>query len=71
MIGNMWPQHPADVIFLFMTPYERDECNRDAVRNGYLRVAAQHPGIVIDVPADGVDVTTDFLLERGLLAELH
>lgn len=73
MIDSVWCRHQADVVFLFMTPYRRDELNRDAVYDGYTRLAAQHPTLTVEVPASTPDATTDFitarLVEHGLLTE--
>jgi hypothetical protein len=51
MIDSVWLQHRADVVFLFLTPYRLDELNRDAVHDGYTRLAAQHPMLTVEVPA--------------------
>lgn len=75
MIDAVWSRQAADVVFLFMTPYEHDELNRDAVRDGYARLAAHHPDITIEVPASNPAATTDFILgqlvDRSLLAAHH
>lgn len=55
MIDAVWRAHRADVVLLFLTPYQRDELNRDAVRHGYTRLAAQHPALTVEVPAGSPD----------------
>lgn len=71
LIDSVWKGHVADVVFLFMSPFEKDELNRDAVRQGYEILAAQHPEVVVRVPVATPAETTDFLREemhaRGLL----
>lgn len=71
LINAVWSPLPADVVFLFTTPYQRDELNRDSVRRGYAALAAQYPGLAVQVPSGDPQATTDFLLgslrERGLL----
>ncbi|MHA6620307.1 dTMP kinase [Pseudonocardia sp. DLS-67] len=73
MIDSVWLQHRADVVFLFLTPYQLDELNRDAVHDGYTRLAAQHPMLTVEVPIGTPDATADFitahLIARGLLVE--
>jgi dTMP kinase len=73
LINSVWSRLPADLVFLFMTPFERDALNRDAVRRGYAELAARHAEMTIEVPASTPAATTDFLIDqlttRGLLAE--
>lgn len=73
LIDSVWSRFPADLVFLFMTPFERDTLNRDAVRRGYAELASRHAEITIEVPADTPGATTAFLTRqlarRGLLAE--
>jgi thymidylate kinase len=64
MIDAIWSSQPADVVFLFTTPYAHDHLNRDKVRYGYLQLAEQHALIVVEVPPGTQDETTDFLLSR-------
>lgn len=72
LIDSVWKRQAADVVFLFMSPFENDELNRDAVREGYEVLAAQHPEVVVRVPVTTPAETTDFLCQelrtRGLLA---
>lgn len=72
LIESVWSAQQADVVFLFMTPYERDRLNRDEVRSGYATLAAQHEGITITVPPADPEETTRFILaslrSRDLLA---
>ncbi|MET9090203.1 hypothetical protein ABZX77_51595 [Streptomyces sp. NPDC004237] len=71
MIDLVWSGQPADVVFLFTTPHEADALNREPVRAGYRRLAAEHSAITVEVPAANPAATTDFLLatlrERGLV----
>lgn len=71
MIDAVWSRQQADVVFLFHTPYARDDLNRDEVREGYARLAATYPDLVVEIPAALPVETTDFLTaqlrERGLL----
>lgn len=71
MIDAIWARQPADVVFLFTTPYERDDLNRDAVRHGYEQLAVRHPSLAVEVPSGTPDETTAFLMSqlrgRGLL----
>lgn len=71
-IDMVWAGQPADAVFLFMTPFEADELNRDEVRHGYATLAREHSEITITVPADTAENTTEFLRaelrRRGLLS---
>ena len=71
VIESIWSSQPADVLFLFMTPFERDELNRDEVRKGYAALAEEHASTTVAVPAGDPEATTTFLLanlrDRGLL----
>ncbi|WP_158853018.1 dTMP kinase [Saccharothrix deserti] len=73
LINSVWARLSADLVFLFMTPFERDALNRDAVRRGYAELASRHAKITINVPADAPRATTDFLASqlaaRGLLVK--
>lgn len=75
MIDAIWSRLPADVVFLFTTSYRADTLNRDQVRDGYARLAAQYPSITVVVPEAEPDSTTDFVLatlrERKLLLDDH
>ncbi|MEW2518624.1 dTMP kinase [Actinacidiphila alni] len=62
MIDLVWSGQPADVVFLFTTPYERDALNREPVREGYRRIATDHSTITVEVPSADAAATTDFLL---------
>lgn len=72
LIESVWADHPADVVFLFMTPHEQDKLNRDAVRGGYSALAADHEAITIAVPLASPEETTQFILSslrrRSLLS---
>jgi dTMP kinase len=73
LIDSVWSGLPADLVFLFTTPFERDALNRDAVRRGYAELASRHTEITIEVPVGSPGATTDFLIrqlaDRGLLAK--
>jgi dTMP kinase len=62
LIESVWSTHRADVVFLFMTPYEHDCLNRDEVRSGYAALAAEHEAITIAVPPASPEETTEFIL---------
>lgn len=71
VIDSVWAGQPADLVFLFTTPFQHDDLNRDAVARGYADLAAQHATVAVMVPKADIDVTTAFLLrtmrDRGLL----
>jgi dTMP kinase len=73
MIDAIWSRLPASVVFLFTTPYRDDTLNRDQVRDGYARLAAQYPAITVVVPEADPDSTTHFVLatlrERNLVID--
>ncbi|MGH3686710.1 MAG: dTMP kinase [Pseudonocardiaceae bacterium] len=64
MIGVVWSNQPADVVFLFSTPYEHDELNRDEVLRGYNDLAAEHTRITVTVPPGDEDATTAFIVDQ-------
>jgi thymidylate kinase len=71
MIDTVWQTQPADVVFLFTTPFENDELNRNDVRRGYESLADQYSNIAVRVPPITPADTTGFLCAelraRGLL----
>jgi hypothetical protein len=71
VIESIWSSQPADVLFLFMTPFERDELNRDEVRRGYVTLAEEHALTTVAVPPGDPEEITTFILanlrDRGLL----
>jgi dTMP kinase len=72
-IDMIWRDFSADLVFLFLTPYENDVFNGPAVRQGYQWLADRHPDITVEVPADDPESTTGFLIgqlrDHGLLSE--
>jgi thymidylate kinase len=64
VIESIWSGQPADVIFLFMTPFESDELNREEVRNGYLALAKEHASTTVVVPPGDPEVTTALVLRN-------
>jgi thymidylate kinase len=72
LIGSVWSTQQADVVFLFMTPHERDGLNQDEVRSGYTALAAEHEAMTVAVPPTSPEETTNFILAslnaRELLA---
>ena len=70
LIESVWSAHPADVVFLFMTPHERDHLNRDEVRSGYMALAAEHEAITITVPPASPEDTTELILTSLRTREL-
>jgi dTMP kinase len=71
VIESIWSGQPADMVFLFMTPFESDELNRDEVRSGYVALAEKYASTTVVVPPDDPEITTIFVLknlrDRGLL----
>ncbi|MFI7126852.1 hypothetical protein ACIBQ1_14245 [Nonomuraea sp. NPDC050153] len=64
VINSVWASQPADLIFLFTSPFERDELNRDQVRHGYAALARQHAPITIEVPPADAATTMAFLVDQ-------
>lgn len=64
MIDTIWSGLSADILFLFMTPFERDDLNRDEVRSGYMALAREHASITVIVPPDDPEATTNFVLRQ-------
>jgi hypothetical protein len=73
LIGSVWAGQMADVVFLFATPFEHDELNRDDVARGYADLATAHSAITVTVPTADPEATTAFLMstmrDRSLLAQ--
>jgi hypothetical protein len=61
LIDMVWHKQPADVVFLFMTPFEKDELNRNEVQHGYESLADRYSDITISVPVTTPEETNDFL----------
>jgi thymidylate kinase len=70
MINSIWARQPADLVFLFTSPFEGDELNRDQVRRGYEVLARQHASTTVEVPAADEATTTAFLVEQLVLHKL-
>lgn len=72
LIDTIWSSAEADVVFLFTTPYQRDELNREAVREAYEQLADQYPAITVRVPRAEPDETEAFIIdtlrERSLIS---
>lgn len=64
MIDVVWSNQPANVVFLFLTPFEHDELNRDEVHRRYNDLAAEHSGITVTVPPGNEDATTAFIVDQ-------
>jgi thymidylate kinase len=71
LIESIWSSQQADVVFLFLTPFESDNLNREEVQTGYETLAAENQSVTVIVPADEPEATTAFILSklrnRGLL----
>lgn len=71
IVDAVWRGQSADIVFLFTTPFENDELNRDEVRRGYEILADRYSNVAVRVPATTPEDTTDFLCtelrSRGLL----
>ena len=71
LIGSIWSSQTADALFLFLTPFENDDLNREEVRAGYEMLASENKPATVVVPAGGPEETTAFILSelrsRGLL----
>ena len=69
-VDMVWGDFHADVIFLFLTKFEADVHNVEAVAAGYRWLADRHRGLVVEVPSADEDSVTAFLLDelrrRGL-----
>ena len=70
LIDSVWSAQQADVVFLFMTPYEKDRLNRDEVRSGYAALAGEHAAMTVAVPSAGPEEITDFVLASLRAREL-
>lgn len=70
LIDSVWASQPADVVFLFTSPFVRDELNRDQVRRSYTDLARKHASITVEVPRADEATTTAFLLEQLALRKL-
>lgn len=70
LIDSVWSAQQADVVFLFMTPYENDRLNRDEVRSGYAALAGECEAITVAVPPVGLKETTGFILASLRAREL-
>lgn len=72
LIDTIWSSAEADAVFLFTTPYQRDELNRAPVREAYEQLADQHPSITVRVPRAEPDETEAFIIntlrERSLIS---
>jgi dTMP kinase len=72
MIKSIWSGQAADLLFLFMKPFENDELNREEVRSGYMALAKEHPSTTVVVPPGDPEATTGFVLgnlrDRELLS---
>ncbi|WP_214319020.1 dTMP kinase [Nonomuraea sediminis] len=64
MISSVWTNMAADVVFVFTTPFERDDLNRDQVRHGYAELARQNAALTVEVPALDEQATNAFLVEQ-------
>jgi len=75
LIDTIWAHFTADLVFLFMTPFENDALNRDAVIRGYEALASEHQSTTVRVPrlspADTTSFLRESLRERGLLVPRH
>lgn len=70
LIESVWSALQADLAFLFMTPHESDQQNRDEVRSGYAVLAAENEAITVTVPPAGPEETTEFILASLRAREL-
>jgi len=72
LIDSIWSRIEADVVFLFTTPYQRDELNRDQVREAYEQLADRYPALTVRVPRAEPDQTQAFIIgalrDRGLVS---
>ncbi len=70
LIGSIWSSQSADALFLFLTPFESDDLNREEVRAGYEALAAENQSATVIVPAGGPEETTAFILSELRSREL-
>src|ERR1700681_4914725 len=70
-IEMVWGDFPADVVFLFLSAFERDPHNVSSIAEGYRSLASRYPAMSVEVPVLSEAETTDFMLSelgrRGLL----
>jgi dTMP kinase len=64
MINAIWSSQSADLVFLFNSPFEHDELNRDEVLRGYAALAEEYSEITVIVPPGDQETTTDFLIDH-------
>lgn len=66
-----WRDVDADLVLLFLEPYESDRFNSGAVRIGYRQLAAANSDRAVLVPVGDVDTVSAFILaalkERNFL----
>jgi thymidylate kinase len=70
LIESIWSSQSADALFLFLTPFESDDLNREEVRAGYEVLAAENKSATVVVPAGGPEETTAFILSELRSREL-
>lgn len=70
LIGSIWSSQSADVLFLFLTPFESDDLNREEVRAGYEVLAAENKSVTVAVPAGSPEETTAFIISELRSREL-
>jgi thymidylate kinase len=70
LIGSIWSSQSADALFLFLTPFESDDLNREEVRAGYEVLAVENKSATVVVPAGGPEETTAFILSELRSREL-
>jgi dTMP kinase len=70
LIGSIWSSQSADALFLFLTPFESDDLNREEVRAGYEVLAAENKSATVVVPAGDPEETTAFILSKLRSREL-
>jgi hypothetical protein len=63
MIDTIWCRQPADVIFLFLTPFTADPLNRHKVRQAYEDLAERYAQTTVMVPPGSEEDTTAFILD--------
>jgi len=63
MIDTIWRRQPADVIFLFLTPFTADPLNRHDVRQAYEDLAERYAPATVVVPPGSEEDTTAFIVD--------
>ena len=70
LIDSVWSPLTADAVFLFTTPFQQDDLNRDGVLRGYQALAQADVERTVMVPAHNPDVIAAFILDELVSRDL-